>query len=206
MCDVDEDAKAKALLETSTELHRASAGLVPPVVAAAKLLEEADRGGKKLRLFGNGGSAADAQHIAGELVGKFRFVRPSLPAIALTTNPSTLTAIANDLSYEDVFARAVEGLAVPGDVVFALSTSGESANVIRGVEAAKRKGARTVAFCGSRGRLAGLCDIALAVPSTDTPRIQEVHITMVHIICALVEEALFGAASQGKGGRVPGPR
>ena len=113
------------------------------------------------------------------------------------------TAIANDLSYEVVFERAVEGLVDQGDVVIGLSTSGESPNVARGIEAAKRKGAKTVALCGSKGRLAGFCEVALAVPSTDTPRVQEVHITLGHIICELVEEELFGRVDRKARRRVP---
>lgn len=203
---MDREAKARELLEASTALHRASAVLVPQAAAVAATIADAYRRGRKVVLFGNGGSAADAQHIAGELVGKFRFVRPSLPAIALTTNTSTLTAVANDFSYEVVFERAVEGIVQEGDVVVGLSTSGESPNVVRGIEAAKRKGATTVAFCGSTGRLAGLCDLALAVPSTDTPRIQEVHITLGHIICELVEEELFGSGGAKTGRGVPRSR
>lgn len=200
---MDETARARELLKVSEDLHRTSASLVPQVVQVAGLIADAYRRGGKVVLFGNGGSAADAQHIAGELVGRFRFERPSLPAVALSTNTSSLTAIANDFSYDAVFERAVEGIVQAGDVVIGLSTSGESRNVLRGIEAAKRKGAKTVAFCGSKGRLAALCDVALAVPSTDTPRIQEVHITLGHIVCELVEEELFGAAGGKASRRVP---
>lgn len=200
---MDREARARELLRTSEALHRASASVIPQVAQVAELIAQAYRRGGKVVLFGNGGSASDAQHIAGELVGRFRFDRPSLPAVALTGNTSVLTAIANDFGYEDVFARGVEGLVREGDVVIGLSTSGESPNVLKGIEAAKRRGAKTVAFCGSKGRLASLCDVALAVPSTDTPRIQEVHITLGHILCELVEEDLFGPAGRNAGGRVP---
>ncbi len=186
-------------------MHRASADLIPTTVEIAERVVEAFRRGRKLVLFGNGGSAADAQHIAGEFVGKFRFDRPCLPAIALTTNTSTLTAIANDFTYDAVFERAVEGLVEAGDVVIGLSTSGESANVVRGIVTAKRKGAVTVALTGAKGRLAELADLALAVPSADTPRIQEVHITLGHIIAELVEEELFGEGAAKPGGGVPRP-
>ncbi len=200
---MDKETRAKDLLSASEALHGASASLIPQVVRVADLIVQAYRHKGKVVLFGNGGSAADAQHIAGELVGKFRFDRPSLPAVALSTNTSALTAIANDFSYDVVFERAVDGLVHEGDVVIGLSTSGESPSVIRGIEAAKRKGARTVAFCGAKGRLAKLCDVALAVPSTDTPRIQEVHITLGHIVCELVEEELFGPAGPKASRRLP---
>ena len=148
--------------------------------------------GRKVILFGNGGSAADAQHIACELAGKFRLERKGLPAIALTTNTSSLTAIANDFGYEMVFARQVEGMVERGDVVVGISTSGRSPNVIRGLEAAKREGAMTVGLTGAKGgKLKELVDICIHVPSEDTARIQEAHITIGHIICQLVEEGLF---------------
>ena len=157
-------------------------------MAVAKALKR----GRKVVLFGNGGSAADAQHIACELAGKFRLERKGLPAIALTTNTSSLTAIANDLGYEMVFARQVEGMVQRGDVVVGISTSGRSPNVLKGLEAAKREGAITVGLTGAKGgKLKGLVDICIHVPSEDTARIQEAHITIGHIICQLVEEGLF---------------
>ena len=143
-------------------------------------------------LFGNGGSAADAQHIACELGGKFYLDRAPLPVIALTTNTSSLTAIGNDYSYEEIFARQVRGLAKQGDIVVGISTSGNSPNVLRGIEEAKQLGAITVAFTGQGGRLKELAEYVLSVPSSDTPRIQEAHITAGHIICYLVEDTLFG--------------
>ena len=150
------------------------------------------RQGNKVVLFGNGGSASDAQHIAAELVGKFYLNRPSLPAISLTGNISALTAIANDISYADIFDRQVQGIVKKGDAVIGFSTSGNSENVIRGIAKAKQIGAVTIAFTGSGGKLKELADYTLVVPSTDTPRIQEAHITAGHIICYLVEEAIFG--------------
>lgn len=154
---------------------------------------EAYRSNKKLILFGNGGSAADAQHIAGELVNKLELEREALPAIALTTDSSVLTSIANDYDYSRIFARQVEALAEEGDVVIGISTSGTSASVIKGVEAAKRKGAKTVGFTGKDGgRLAEIADLVLKIPSSDTARIQEAHITTLHTICYLVEKELFG--------------
>lgn len=154
---------------------------------------EAYRNKRKLILFGNGGSAADAQHIAGELVSKFKLEQAALPAIALTTNTSILTSIANDYDYSKIFARQVEALVEEGDVVIGISTSGVSSNVLKGIEIAKRKGAKTIGFTGrDKSRFAEIVDFALKVPSSDTPRIQETHITILHIICHLVERELFG--------------
>lgn len=142
----------------------------------------------KVILFGNGGSAADAQHIAGELIAKFKLERRSLPAISLTTNTSVILAIGNDYSFDRVFERQVEGLVSGRDVVIGISTSGNSENVIRGILKAKEKGAKTIAFTGrSGGRLKEIVDVLFNVPSDSTPRIQEVHITVAHIICGLVE-------------------
>jgi len=154
---------------------------------------EAYRNKKKLILFGNGGSAADAQHIAGELVNKFKLERGALPAIALTTDTSILTSIANDYDYSRVFARQVEALVEEGDVVIGISTSGSSLSVIKGIKAARERGAKTIGFTGKDGgELAKIVDLVLKVPSDDTPRIQEAHITILHIICCLIEKELFG--------------
>lgn len=151
-----------------------------------------DAGGKVL-IFGNGGSAADSQHIAAELVGRFARERRALPAIALTVNTSNLTAISNDYSYEDVFARQVEALARPGDVVVGISTSGNSPNVVKALERAKALGAATEAWTGERGgKCAQVAAVAFRAPSNDTPRVQELHITVGHIVCDLVEQHLFG--------------
>ena len=154
---------------------------------------EAYRNKKKLILFGNGGSAADAQHIAAELVNRFELERMALPAIALTTDTSVLTSIANDYDYSKVFARQAEALAEEGDVVIGISTSGTSLSVIKGIEVAKEKGAKTIGLTGKNGgKLAKIVDLVLKVPSNDTPRIQEAHITILHIICYLIEKKLFG--------------
>ena len=148
--------------------------------------------GGKVILFGNGGSAADAQHIACELVGKFKYERIPYPAMALTTNTSTITAVANDISFDEIFARQVMALASDKDVVIGISTSGRSLNVIKGIEAAKKKGAFTVALTGGDGgKLAKVVDLAIVVPSEKTPRIQEAHIAIGHIICELIEEMLI---------------
>ncbi|MBI5347289.1 MAG: D-sedoheptulose 7-phosphate isomerase [Candidatus Aenigmarchaeota archaeon] len=150
------------------------------------------KSGNKVMLCGNGGSAADCQHVAGEFVNKFRFERKPLPAIALTTDSSILTCIGNDSSFDDVFEKQVDALGNKGDVLIGISTSGNSKNVIRAFEKAKEKGIRTVALTGaSGGRLKDCSDMLLNVPSSDTPRIQEAHITMLHIICGLVEQAIF---------------
>ncbi len=151
------------------------------------------RNNKKVVLFGNGGSAADAQHIAAELVGRHTIERRSLPAIALNINTSVLTAIANDYHHHNIFERQVEGLVNPGDVVIGISTSGNSENVIRGILKAREKEALTIAFTGrGGGKIRDIVHISFEVPSDKTSRVQEVHITIGHIICELVEQALFG--------------
>jgi D-sedoheptulose 7-phosphate isomerase len=164
------------------------------IAQIAKEVVEAYRRGNKVLWFGNGGSAADAQHLACELVSKFYLERKALASIALTTNTSELTAIANDYNFERVFARQVEALANPGDIVIGISTSGNSPNVIEGIKKAKSLGAITVAFTGATGgRLKGngSVDYLLTVPSENTPHIQESHIMIGHIICYLVEKELF---------------
>ncbi len=144
--------------------------------------------GHKLVFFGNGGSAADAQHLAAELVVRLRDNRPSLPALALTTNTSVLTAAGNDYGFQEIFARQLESLVAAGDVVVALSTSGTSPNIVKGVEAGKRRGAFCVALTGETGgALAAAVDLLINVPSRDAQRIQEAHITIGHIVCSLVE-------------------
>lgn len=148
---------------------------------------------KKVVLFGNGGSAADAQHIATELMGRYTMERDSLPALALTVNPLVMTAVANDYGYRQTFERQVAGLVVPGDVVIGLSTSGVSESVVQGILKAKEKGAKTIAFTGEGGgELKNLVHILFEVPSKNTARVQEVHMTAGHIICELVEQTLFG--------------
>jgi D-sedoheptulose 7-phosphate isomerase len=149
--------------------------------------------GRKVFLFGNGGSAADAQHIAAEWVGRYRRDRRALPAIALTVNASSLTAIANDFNFENVFARQVEALGAPGDIAIGISTSGHSPNVLKGIEAAKAASMITVGLTGrTGGGLKSLVDYCLQVPSDDTPRIQEAHVLLGHILCEYVEDVLFG--------------
>lgn len=152
------------------------------------------RSGHKILLAGNGGSAADAQHIAGEFVSRFAFDRPGLPAIALTTDSSILTAIGNDYGYDNLFARQVQAHGLCGDVFFAYSTSGKSANILTALEAAKERGLTCIGMTGNRGGpMKTLCDYYLEVPSADTPKIQEGHAVLGHTICGLVERALFKA-------------
>ncbi len=148
--------------------------------------------GNKVLLCGNGGSAADAQHIAAEFSGRFYYDRPPLPAEALHVNTSFLTAVANDYSFGEVYARLVKGIGREGDILFAFSTSGNSENVIRALETARSMNMTTVGFSGeSGGKMAGLCDFLINIPSADTPRIQESHIMVGHIICEIVESTLF---------------
>jgi D-sedoheptulose 7-phosphate isomerase len=155
-----------------------------------KLVVECIKEGKKVLLFGNGGSASDAQHIAAEFVGRFVKNRRSFPAIALTTDTSALTAIGNDYGFERIFERQVEGLAVSGDVVIGISTSGNSGNVLSGLAMAKKKGCHVIGFSGNGGgKMNELCDINLVVPSNITARIQEIHILIGHIICSELDEA-----------------
>lgn len=178
-------------LQASVESIRTLSAHADIMARIASLMASAFRKGNKVVFFGNGGSAADAQHLAAELAGRFSLDRGPLPAIALTTNSSVLTAIANDYGYEHVFARQVKALVQPGDVVIGISTSGESPNVIKGIEEARRCGATTVAFTGDKGKLKDAAELALCVRSAETPHIQEAHITAGHIICALVEKELF---------------
>lgn len=172
----------KALLLTHLDIVKNIAGI----------LITAFKNGHRLYLIGNGGSAADAQHIAGELVGRFKVNRRPLPAIALTTDTSVITALANDFGYDTCFARQIEALTNPGDVVLALSTSGNSKNILNAVQIAKDCGAITIGFTGKDGGLLKeAVDVCLRIPSTNTPRIQECHITIGHILCSLVEKELF---------------
>lgn len=180
-------------IEASIDVKRRTLeAQAPMIVAIAERVVETFRHGGKLLLCGNGGSAADAQHIAAEFVSRFRRERRGLPAIALTTDTSILTAIGNDYGYERVFARQVEALGRPGDVVIGISTSGISASVIAAMRAARDSGMTTIGFTGaSGGTLVDHVDLCLCVPSHNTARIQEVHITVAHVVCEIVERALF---------------
>jgi D-sedoheptulose 7-phosphate isomerase len=162
------------------------------IVEIATALSSALRHGHKILLLGNGGSAADAQHVAGELVGRFLRERRALPVIALTTDTSILTAISNDYGFENVFLRQIEALLQPGDVVVGISTSGNSKAVLKAIEIARQMGAKTVGFTGQRGgQLKLAADLCLCVPSDETPRIQEAHIVVWHAICEYIEDRLM---------------
>jgi D-sedoheptulose 7-phosphate isomerase len=166
------------------------------VAAAADLLTDAFADGRRLFVFGNGGSAADAQHIAAELVGRFAHERAPMPVVALSTNPALLTAWSNDKGYEDAFARELSALSQAGDVAWAISTSGNSPNVVAALRSARTRGLRTLGLTGaSGGAMRPYCDVLLAAPATETPRIQELHLVTYHAICALLEERVVTARS-----------
>lgn len=174
------------------ERMRKDARLLADLERAAGICCAALRNGNKLMFAGNGGSAADAQHWAGELVSRFYYDRPGLAAIALTTDTSILTAVGNDYGYDYTFARQVEALGRPGDVFVAISTSGNSANVVRAIEVAKARDIRVIGFTGeSGGKLAGTCDPCFRIPSRETPRIQEGHEFLGHLLCAMIEADMY---------------
>jgi len=184
----------RANIETSIAVHqRLLEACLPDITAAAGALVRAYQRGYKAIFFGNGGSAADAQHLAAEFLGRYLQERPPLPAVALNTNSSAVTAIGNDYGYDQVFARQLTGLAAPGDVAVGISTSGNSESVIQGIAAAKQLGVYTVALTGAGGgRLRGQADTHIMVPSNEVPRIQECHILIGHALCDTVEQALAG--------------
>jgi D-sedoheptulose 7-phosphate isomerase len=188
--------RIKQIVEQSLETKRAFfSSSAADVAQAAEIIVDSLRAGGKLLIFGNGGSAADAQHIAAELVNRLERDRSPIPAIALTTDTSILTSVANDSSFEEVFERQVRALGRAGDVALAISTSGNSGNVLRAVEAARSLGMRSIALTGrDGGKLRSLVDLPLVVESQSTQRIQETHITIGHILCELVEMALCGEA------------
>lgn len=162
------------------------------IAKVSELLVKTFTQGNKVMLFGNGGSAADSQHIAAEFVGRFAFNRPALPALALSVNTSCLTAIGNDYGFDQAFSRQIEALGRPGDMAIGISTSGNSPNVLLGLETAKKMGIHTVAFAGcTGGKMKGASDYCICAPSNDTPRIQECHILIGHIISELTEATIF---------------
>jgi D-sedoheptulose 7-phosphate isomerase len=185
--------RVRALLEESARVKRAVAeGQSEQIARAAAVIADVFRSGGRALLFGNGGSAADALHVAAEWCGRLGRDRAALPALALGANPSELTAIANDYGFERVFERLVEAHGRPGDVAIALSTSGDSPNVLAAVDRARERGLRTLALAGKGGgKLAGRVELAIVVPSDDTQRIQEAHIAIGHALATLVEDALF---------------
>lgn len=167
-------------------------GYVEKVDAAGRILVSALRSGGKVLLAGNGGSAADAQHFAGEMMGRFMFDRAALPAVSLCADPSVVSCIANDYGYDHVFARQLEGLGKKGDVFIPISTSGNSENLIQAVQAAKKLQITAIGFLGKDGgRLKDICNLAVIVPSDNTPRIQELHTFTVHVLCDYVERSIF---------------
>jgi len=179
--------------EIAQTLHGIASGSYPAELdRATDLLVDAFRSGRRLLVFGNGGSSADAQHLCGELVGRFQKQRRALPALALTANQAVLTAWANDYSYDQIFARQIEAHGGVGDVAWGISTSGNSPNVVAGLRAARERGLYTIALTGQGGgRAAEWADVLLAVPLVETPRIQEIHLITYHFICAAIERILF---------------
>lgn len=184
-------------IKKQLQAHQEALALVerdmsPLLAAMAEQLIAAFRNGNKLLVMGNGGSAADAQHFVAEVVGRFKMERPALPAVALSTDTSILTAIGNDYGFDSVFSRQVEALASPGDVVVGISTSGNSPNVQKALSLARERGCRTIGLLGKDGgSIKAVCDLPLVVAVNDTPRVQETHITIIHIVCDLVEKGLF---------------
>jgi D-sedoheptulose 7-phosphate isomerase len=191
----DEDYITAHFRQSAETLKRAAddRDLASAMVAIAGAIAAAMRKGGKLLVAGNGGSAADAQHIAGEFLSRLNFDRNPLPAIALTTDTSVLTAIGNDYGFDNVFERQVRGLGRRGDILLAISTSGRSPNIIAALKAAREAGVTTIGFTGDGQReMNAFCDYALRVPSNSTPQIQQIHILAAHAICGLVEQQLFG--------------
>ena len=196
----------RANIERSQEVHgRLLAACLPAMAKAADALVSAYRAGHKAIFFGNGGSAADAQHLAAEFVGRYLRERTPLPALALNTNSSAVTAIGNDYGYAEVFARQLEALANAGDVAFGISTSGNSPNVIQAMRAARKLGLFSIALTGaSGGALRELVDVLIAAPSEETPRIQECHILVGHALCDAVEQAITNGTATLKEHKVAG--
>ena len=194
MAKLSSDFIAQQISESITvkEAMLADVELLAQVESVADLIVDSYKNGGKVLLAGNGGSAADAQHIAAELVSRFTFDRPALPAIALTTDTSILTAISNDYGYEALFSRQLEAHAKPEDVFIAISTSGNSPNIVRALNVADKLGIASIGLTGATGgQIADLCKLCINIPSTDVPRIQEGHITIGHILCATTEHMLF---------------
>lgn len=189
-----EDKILKAFEESISVKERFVKEHLKLIIDASKTIAESFNEGKKLILFGNGGSATDASHIAAEFVNRFKKERPGLPAIALNTDMAVITSIANDYDFSEVFSRQLKSLSEDGDVVIAITTSGSSSNVLKAVDVAKKKKLRIIVFTGAKGeKLASKADYAFIVPSDNTPRIQETHITLGHVLCQMVEEILFEA-------------
>ncbi len=182
---------AKMLKEGADLRLQMAETMTSDIVDAAQAIAHAFRTGRKILLFGNGGSAADSQHIAAEFMNRFQIERPPLPAIALTTDTSVLTSISNDYAFDEIFSKQIKALGKKGDIAFGISTSGNSANVVKAFRVAKKLGMVTIALTSEGGRIGSNADIALAVPSKSIPRIQEAHITVGHILCDLTDTLLF---------------
>ena len=192
------DAVRDTILKSAAVLGEMAGPLAAPTARAADLVVEALRGGHRIYVCGNGGSASQAQHIAGELVGRFLFDRPGLPCVALASDAAVLTAIANDYSVDHLFERQVEALVREGDLFWALSTSGSSPNVLKAAAKARALGAKVVGMTGrTGGKMKDLCDVILCVPADTSPLIQEGHLVLLHVICAIVERSLFGGPPRG---------
>jgi len=187
-----ENIAREELLAGVSLREQAARDLSAPLTQAAEAIAKAIRSGGKLLICGNGGSAADAQHYATELVARlYQRERPAMPAIALTTDTSLLTALANDYGFERVFARQVEALGRKGDVLLGISTSGNSANVLAAIQEARARGMQVIVFVGTGGKMAEVSDVVLSVPSQNTMRIQEIHLALGHVLCRLIEEMVF---------------
>jgi D-sedoheptulose 7-phosphate isomerase len=180
------------MLKDGAELRTQMAEtMVDDIIEAAQAIAQSFKSGRKILLFGNGGSAADAQHIAAEFMNRFQIERPPLPAIALTTDTSILTSISNDYAFDEVFSKQIKALGKKGDIALGITTSGNSANVIKACRVAKKLGMTTIAITSEGAKIASYVDISLAVPSRSTPRIQEAHIAIGHILCDLTDTLLF---------------
>ena len=191
MYNLNTQEKIRNYILSSSEIVHNSVSLAPNIEKSITAIVKCLRKGNKVVLFGNGGSAADAQHIAAELIGRFNINRKSLPAIALSDNTSTITAISNDFSFDSVFSRQCESLISKGDIAIGISTSGNSLNVKKGINTSKKNGATTIGLLGNKGgTIKKLVDIPLIVNSTSTPHIQEVHRIIYHVICEIVEKKL----------------
>jgi D-sedoheptulose 7-phosphate isomerase len=190
------DEIKRQLNEHIDAVNMVAGQLTEPIAECARMLVDALKGGHKLLIMGNGGSAADAQHFAAEMVGRFLMERKALPAIALTTDTSILTAVGNDYGFDEIFTRQVEALANPGDILIGISTSGNSLNIKRAFETGQRIGVKTIGLLGrDGGEIRPIVDFNLTVPNFETPRIQEVHLIIIHILCDLIEKGLFGLKS-----------
>jgi len=186
-------SEIKSMIEESAETGKSVQDLVPQIEKAAKIVADALKNGKKIILAGNGGSAAMSSHIAAEFTGRYKLERKGLPAIALTADLAAITAIGNDYGFDKIFERQIEALGNQGDVFIALSTSGDSSNMIKAVGKAKKMNIKVIGLLGKDGgNMKSACDIEMIIPSSNTPRIQEAHLMILHIICELAENELFG--------------